>query len=86
MQFNYIFGKPNSVQTFEVGAGATYAGKKIDILNYYDAGRTSFFGTASFMYRRQPKGGGFTWRIGFTPLIARGFIQPSAAAGVGYNF
>jgi hypothetical protein len=86
VQLNYLFGKPNSVHIFEVGAGASFAGKKIDILNYYETERSSFFGTASFMYRRQPKDGGFTWRIGFTPLIARGFIQPSAAAGVGYNF
>ncbi len=86
IQVNYVFGKPNSVHTFEVGAGATFTGKKVDILDFYDEKRSSVFGTASFMYRRQPKDGGFSWRIGFTPLIAEGFIQPSGAVSVGYNF
>jgi hypothetical protein len=85
-QINYIFGKPNSVHTFEVGAGLTYVSKELDILNYTDENKTNLFATTSFMYRRQPKDGGFMWRIGFTPLIANGYIQPSAAVGVGYSF
>lgn len=86
VQVNYIFGKASSPHTFEAGAGFTIVGRKIDILNFYDDQQSSFFGTASFMYRRQPLNGGFTWRIGFTPLVAKGYIQPSAAAGVGYSF
>ncbi len=86
VQVNYIFGKTDSPHTFEVGAGFTIAGKKIDIMNYYNENRSNFFGTASFMYRRQPLKGGFTWRAGFTPLIARGYIQPSGALSVGYSF
>lgn len=86
VQVNYIFGKASSPHTFEVGAGATFVGKKLDILNLYDDRRSNLFGTASFMYRRQPVNGGFTWRIGFTPLVAKGYIQPSGAVGVGYNF
>lgn len=85
-QINYIFGKPTSVHTFEVGAGLTYVAKKLDILNYYDDNKSNIFGTASFMYRRQPKDGGFMWRAGFTPLIAKGYIQPSVGIGVGYSF
>jgi len=85
-QINYIFGKPSSVHTFEVGAGATFTSEKIDPfgIDYEDA--TSVFATACFMYRRQPKDGGFSWRIGFTPIIGGGSIQPSAAASIGYNF
>lgn len=86
LQLNYIFGKANSVHSFEVGAGATFVGKKIDILDFYEENRSNLFGTASFMYRRQPVDGGFSWRIGFTPLIAQGYIQPSGAVSVGYNF
>lgn len=86
VQVNYVFGKGNSPHTFEAGAGFTVAGRKLDILEFYDERQASFFGTASFMYRRQPANGGFTWRIGFTPLIAKGYIQPSGAAGVGFNF
>ena len=85
-QLNYLFGKPNSVNAFEVGIGATYIGKKINILDYYDDDATNVLGTASFMYRRMPKDGGFSWRIGFTPLISSGYIQPFGAVSVGYNF
>ena len=91
IQLNYIFGKPNSVHAFEVGAGVTFTGKKIDLFNnYYDGTNnevlSSVFGTACFMYRRQPKDGGFSWRIGFTPIIGNGYIQPSAGVSFGYNF
>ena len=86
VQINYIFGKSESPHTFEVGGGVTYVGKKLEIMNFYDEDRTQVFGTASFMYRRQPVGGGFTWRIGFTPLIGSGYIQPFGAVGVGYSF
>jgi hypothetical protein len=87
VQVNYIFGKPSSPHTFEVGAGVTVLGRKIDLFDsYYDQERSSVFGTASFMYRRQPAGGGFSWRAGFTPLIGSGYIQPSGGISVGYNF
>ena len=86
MQLNYIFGKLNSVHTFEVGAGATIIGKKIDIFDNGSTKNSSVYGTACFMYRRQPKDGGFSWRIGFTPIISGGYIQPMAGVSVGYNF
>ncbi|RYF91776.1 MAG: hypothetical protein EOO03_00550 [Chitinophagaceae bacterium] len=86
LQLNYVFGKPNSVHTFEVGAGATITGKKIDVFGFDDDEPSSLYGTASFMYRRQPKDGGFSWRLGFTPIVTSGYVQPSAAVSVGYNF
>ncbi|MBC7934095.1 MAG: hypothetical protein H7Y86_01870 [Rhizobacter sp.] len=86
VQLNYLFGKPNSVNAFEIGIGATYIGKKLEILDYYEENATRVLGTASFMYRRLPKDGGFSWRIGFTPLFAKGLIQPFGAASIGYNF
>lgn len=86
VQLNYIFGKGSSPHTFEVAAGLTYAGKKLDIYDFYDDRRTQLFGSVAFMYRRQPVDGGFSWRIGFTPLIAKGYIQPAAGVSVGYNF
>lgn len=85
-QINYIFGKDDSPHTFEVGAGVTYVGKKLDIMEFYDSKKTNVFGTFAFMYRRQPLNGGFTWRAGFTPLVAQGYIQPFGALGVGFNF
>ena len=86
VQLNYIFGKGTSPHTFEVGAGVTYVGKELEIMNFYDDRQSKWFGTFSFMYRRQPKDGGFTWRIGFTPLFAKGYIQAFGGAGLGYNF
>ena len=86
-QLNYIFGKPNSPHTFEVGGGVTVLSKKVDVFNdYYNDEPTNLYATFSFMYRRQPKNGGFSWRIGFTPLISKGYIQPSGAVSLGYNF
>ena len=85
-QVNYIFGKENSAHTLEVGAGFTYVSKKLTIMNFYDDKRSNFFGTFSFMYRRQPVNGGFSWRAGFTPIFAKSFIQPFGAVSVGYNF
>ena len=86
VQLNYIFGKGVSPHTFEVGAGLTYVGKKLDILNFYDEKQAQLFGSFAFMYRRQPVDGGFNWRIGFTPLVAKGYIQPFGAVSVGYSF
>lgn len=84
LQANYIFGKGTSPHTFEVGAGVTFLGKSMDLFN--DNDRDQVLGSFSFMYRRQPIDGGFTWRIGFTPVVAGGYIQPSGAVGVGYSF
>ena len=91
VQLNYVFGKNNSPHSFEVGGGITYVTKKLNIMNfdYYSGNedhRTQLFGTFSFMYRRQPVNGGFSWRVGFTPLVGNGYIQAFAAASVGYNF
>ena len=86
LQVNYIFGKGANPHTFEAGAGLTLLSKGINLFSYSNGSRSSVLGTFSFMYRRQPAEGGFTWRIGFSPIIGDGFIQPSAAVGVGYNF
>jgi hypothetical protein len=85
-QLNYIFGKENSNHTFEVGGGLTYVTKRLEFLNFWDDKSTRLLGTFCFMYRRQPKGGGFSWRAGFTPLVGKNYIQAFGAASVGYNF
>jgi len=86
VQVNYIFGKENSPHSFEVGGGLTYVTKKLEIMNFYDEKETQLFGTFCFMYRRQPANGGFSWRIGFTPLVGKGYIQAFGGVSVGYNF
>ena len=86
VQVNYIFGKPASPHTFEAGAGLTLLSKKMDIFNSYQDEKSLLLATFSFMYRRQPLNGGFSWRIGFTPVISSGYIQPSGGGSVGFNF
>ena len=85
---NYLFGKNGSAHTFEVGGGATYLFQKVEMLNYDSHRKEGYFmGYFTFMYRRQPVNDGFTWRIGFTPLInTAGDIVPFAAAGIGFAF
>lgn len=86
VQVNYIFGKTTSPHTFEAGAGLTLLSKKMDIFDSYQHDESLLLATFSFMYRRQPMNGGFTWRIGFTPIVTSGYIQPSGGVSVGYNF
>jgi hypothetical protein len=84
---NYLFGKPASPNMFEVGAGFTLLSKKAAILSYNDYNEGNLMGHFEFMYRRQPVEGGFSWRIGFTPVInTDGDIFPFAAVGLGYAF
>jgi hypothetical protein len=84
---NYILGKENSPHTFEVGAGATILSKAVYIGNNDRGKDAPILGHVEFMYRRVPLDGGFTWRIGFTPLFSlEGEIILSVAVGMGYSF
>jgi hypothetical protein len=58
----------------------------MDIFNFYEEKKTNLYGTAAFMYRRMPANGGFSWRIGFTPLVGNGNVQASGGVSIGYNF
>ncbi len=88
VEINYLFGKQSSPHMFEVGVGATILSKKMDLYNYnsdYNPGNV--IGHATFMYRRQPLDGGFTWRIGLMPVIGTaGDIALSGGVGFGYSF
>ncbi len=84
---NYVFGKPNSPNMFEVGTGATFLAPKASVYDYDEYKESNLMGHFSFMYRRVPIDGGFSWRIGFTPIInTAGQIFPSGAVGLGYSF
>ncbi len=85
---NYVFGKKSSPHSFEIGGGVTFLSKKIDLYNYDDSYNPGYvIGHTSFMYRKKPLNGGFTWRIGFTPIIGTaGDISPAMAVGIGYAF
>lgn len=84
---NYVFGKTSSNHAFEVGAGLTLLTRKVDRYNWDGGKEGNLLGHFTFMYRRQPVDGGFTWRIGFTPIIGTGGdLAPSGAIGLGYSF
>jgi len=84
---NYIFGKPYSDHTFEVGAGVTFLTQKVS-LYYYDVKKPgNLIGFFTFMYRYMPVNGGFLFRIGCTPIIGTsGDLCPMVAVGFGYAF
>ena len=86
---NYLFGKEHSPHLFEIGAGTTilfHSGERIRV--YSDnRGTGHFIGHATFMYRRQPLNGGFTFRVGLMPVVGNlGDFYLSAAVGLGYAF
>ena len=84
---NYVLGKPNSPHTFEVGAGVTFLTRKV-ALYYYDVEKTgNVIGALTFMYRIMPVNGGFSFRVGLTPIIGTGGdLYPMGAIGFGYVF
>ncbi len=87
LTLNYVLAKPNSPNMLEIGAGVTLLSSKASILNYNDYTEGRVLGHTSFMYRRQPVEGGFSWRVGITPIINNdGDIFPFGALGFGYSF
>ena len=84
---NYVFGKPNSANTFEVGAGVTYLTRKVPLYCYEVKKPGNMIGFVTFMYRMMPVDGGFSFRIGCTPIIGTsGDLRMSGAIGFGYAF
>jgi len=78
---NILLGKNGKY--FEVGAGLTYLSGTGDLFDLDDS--STILGTFSFMYRNQPKDGGFMWKIGLTPVIAEGVFVPYwFGVGLGY--
>ncbi|GHT02342.1 hypothetical protein AGMMS49525_05670 [Bacteroidia bacterium] len=88
---NYLFGKANSPHTFEVGAGATFFTKKavygVNRDGYKQGDEGNIIGAFTFLYRRVPIKGGFTWAAGLTPIIGTsGDMDLSPAINIGYSF
>jgi len=71
---NYIIGKPSSNKTFEIGGGITFLTDDDNV------------GFLTFMYRTMPVNGGFSFRIGFTPILSEGKWNTYGAIGFGYAF
>ena len=84
---NYVLGKPNSAHTFEVGAGLTFLTRKVALFYFDEEKPGNVIGFFTFMYRRVPVNGGFSFRVGLTPMIGTsGDLFPMGAVGFGYAF
>ena len=84
---NYVLGKPNDVNTFEVGAGVAFLTHKVTLYCHDEKKPGQAIGFLTFMYRKIPVNGGFTFRAGFTPIIGTGGdLFPMGAVGIGYAF
>jgi len=84
---NYVFGKPDSEKTFEVGAGLTFLTRKVPLYYYHEGKPGHVIGHFTFMYRVMPVDGGFSFRVGLTPMIGTsGDMIPMVAIGFGYVF
>ena len=85
---NYVFGKPQSSHTFEVGAGVSILTRKVALFYYSGNGKPgNAIGFITFMYRLMPVNGGFSFRVGLTPIIGTGGdLFPMGSVGFGYVF
>jgi len=84
---NYIFGKPHRSSSFEVGAGVTLLSRKVSLYNYKFEKPGHMVGHLNIMYRLMPVNGGFSFRIGITPIIGTaGDFFPTGALSLGYAF
>ena len=84
---NYILGKPNSPSAFEIGAGVTLLTRETSLFTYGEDKSGFVIGHLAFMYRITPVNGGFSFRVGFTPVIGTsGDIFPMAGVSFGYVF
>ena len=84
---NYIVGKPNKSSTFEIGATVTVLTRKVSLYTYGDYKPGHLIGCFTFRYRMMPVNGGFSSRVGFTPIIGTaGNLFPMGAIGLGYAF
>jgi len=84
VSFNYLLGKNSKF--LELGIGGTLANAEM-----FDSGTgMQIFGTMSFCYRYQPTDGGFSYRVGLSPIFGfqgGGFFFPYyGGASVGYSF
>ncbi|MCL2040483.1 MAG: hypothetical protein FWG84_00395 [Bacteroidales bacterium] len=84
---NYVLGKPNSSSAFEIGAGATFLTREKSLFTYREEKPGHFIGHLAFMYRITPVNGGFSFRVGFTPIIGTsGDLFPMGGISFGYVF
>ena len=84
---NYTIGKPDKVGAFEIGAGVTLLSRKQSLYNYGLKKPGHIIGHLTFMYRVTPVNSGFSFRVGFTPIIGTaGDLYPMVGFSFGYAF
>jgi len=84
---NYVFGKPKAKSSFEVGGGISLLSREVSLFNYEIKKQGHVLGFVTFMYRIMPVNGGYSFRIGFTPIIGTaGDMFPMGAISFGYAF
>jgi hypothetical protein len=84
---NHVSGSDK--HRLELGAGVTFLYTQATQATRYRAATPSGISplaTALVGYRYVPEDGGFTYRVGFTPLISTGGILPWAGVSFGYLF
>lgn len=82
---SYLAGDGN--HHLEAGAGAlfVYIPDTTDVdAELEDIEGTAVLGTATLGYRYQPRGGGFVFRAGFTPIFGAGGVLPWAGISFGF--
>ena len=81
---NYLISKDDK-NYFELGAGVTFVSTNASPSDGVDF--NSNFGHLYFVYRRQPKKGGFLFRAAIVPIFGKDFFLPFyAGVSCGYKF
>ena len=84
---NYVFGRPDNVSIFEIGAGFTYLSRKVSLFNWDVKKPGNLIGHLSFVWRITPLNKGVSFRVGFTPVIGTaGDLYPMGGLSFGYAF
>ncbi len=84
-QINYVYQINGSTSAIELGVGATYTSKRIELLET-DGSNDHLYYNAALMYRRIPKKGNINWRLGLTPFYNAEKFFPSGGLSIGYQF
>lgn len=86
LSLNYLLGKGNKF--FEIGLGATVLATSGDENSFFfEDNNSNVIGTMSFSYRLQPVDGGFSFRVGLTPVFNQDFFVPYyGGLSLGYTF
>lgn len=74
LSLNYLLGKGNKF--FEMGLGATYINTSGNSKVLFNENTSNVIGTMSFFYRVQPADGGFSFRVGLSPVFSHNFFLP----------